>query len=359
MDECLAAGTVSSNGPEVERFEEAFARRVDAPVAVACSSGTSALHVALLAAGVTAGDEVFVSDFTFAATVHPVSYVGARPLLVDADARTWNMAAELVAEELDRRAARGLAQPKAVLVAHVLGLAADIQAIAAACDRHGVLLLEDAAQAVGVRLADSHRQLGTFGAAGCFSFNGNKIITSAGGGMLVSADAALAARARHLTMQARVAGFEYEHDMVGYNYRMTALAAALGLAQLQRLDAFIARKLEIASRYDEALAALPGLTFLPRPAWLAPTLWLYSVLVDPATARLDRVALAAHLAKAGIQTRALWTPMHAQPSYRAADRLGGALADRLHAEGLSLPCSTGLTDLEQSRVIDTLHEALR
>ena len=359
MDQCLASGAVSSNGPDVGRFEAAFAPNVGARTAVACCSGTAALHLALVASGVTAGDEVFVSDFTYAGTMHPVSYVRAHPVLVDADPRTWNMDAALVAEELSRRAARGLRQPKAVLAAHVLGLAADITAIADACDRHGVLLIEDAAQAVGVRLAGSRRHVGTFGLAGCFSFNGNKIITTAGGGMLVSGDASFGDRARHLTMQARRAGPEYEHDEVGYNYRMTALAAALGLAQLERLDGFIARKREIAARYDEALASVPGITLLPRPDWLLPTLWLYSILIDPQISGVDRAALAACLDEAGIQARPLWIPMHCLPSYRTAHRLGGTAGERLHAQGLSLPCSTALTDAQQGRVIDVLRERLR
>jgi len=362
LEQCLETTFVSSVGPFVTTFEEAFVRSVDTRHAVACVSGTAALHVGLQVAGIQSGDEVFVSDFTFVATVNPLTYLGARPLLVDADAATWNMDPLLVSEELDRRAARGLRQPKAVLVAHVLGLPADLAPIRSACDRHGVLLIEDAAEALGAGyLAGplAGRQVGTIGIVGCFSFNGNKIITTGGGGMIATADGALASRAKHLTTQARLPGPEYLHDEIGYNYRLTNLAAALGVAQLERLPAFIERKQQIAARYDAAFDGLPGITVPPRPAWALPTLWLYSVLIDPATTGIDRKWMLDQLAAKGIQTRPVWAPAHVMPFYREAPRLGGAVGDRLFGQGLSLPCSTGLTDADQDRVIDAVLSALR
>jgi dTDP-4-amino-4,6-dideoxygalactose transaminase len=362
LEQCLETTFVSSVGPFVTTFEEAFVRSVDTRHAVACVSGTAALHVGLQVAGIQSGDEVFVSDFTFVATVNPLTYLGARPFLVDADAATWNMDPLLVSEELDRRAARGLRQPKAVLVAHVLGLPANLAPIRSACDRHGVLLIEDAAEALGAGyLAGplAGRHVGTIGIVGCFSFNGNKIITTGGGGMIATADEALATRAKHLTTQARLPGPEYLHDEIGYNYRLTNLAAALGVAQLERLPAFIERKQQIAARYDAAFDGLPGLTVPPRPAWALPTLWLYSVLIDPATTGIDRKWMLDQLAAKGIQTRPVWAPAHVMPFYREAPRLGGAVGDRLFAQGLSLPCSTGLTDADQDRVIDAVLSALR
>ena len=362
LEQCLETTFVSSVGPFVPRFEEAFVRSVDTRHAVACVSGTAALHVGLQVAGIQSGDEVFVSDFTFVATVNPLTYLGARPFLVDADAATWNMDPLLVSEELDRRAARGLRQPKAVLVAHVLGLPANLAPIRSACDRHGVLLIEDAAEALGAAyLAGplAGRQVGTIGIVGCFSFNGNKIITTGGGGMIATADERLASRAKHLTTQARLPGPEYLHDEIGYNYRLTNLAAALGVAQLERLPAFIERKQQIAARYDAAFDGLPGMTVPPRPAWALPTLWLYSVLIDPATTGVDRKWMLDQLAAKGIQTRPVWAPAHVMPFYREAPRLGGAVGDRLFAQGLSLPCSTGLTDADQDRVIDAVLSALR
>ena len=361
LDECLTSGFVSSVGPFVGRFEEEFARFTGAPYGVACASGTAAIHVALRVAGVESGDEVFVSDFTFVATVNPVAYLGARPVLVDADDATWNMDPQLVVEELDRRAARGIRQPKAVLVAHILGLPADIAPIAAACERHGVVLVEDAAEALGAGYRSgpyAGRQTGTIGALGCFSFNGNKIITSGGGGMITTADAGMAKRAKHLTTQAKLPGTEYLHDEIGYNYRLTNLAAAFAVAQLERLNTFLARKREIAERYDRAFSDLSGVTLPPRPEWSEPSMWLYSVLIDPAVAGLDRRAMLEQLETDGIQSRPVWAPAHVMPFYADAPRLGGAVGDRLFAQGLSLPCSTNLTDTDQDRVIDAFRSAL-
>jgi dTDP-4-amino-4,6-dideoxygalactose transaminase len=277
-------------------------------------------------------------------------------VLVDADAATWNMDPAIVAEELERRAADGRL-PKAVLVAHVLGLPADLGPIVEACARYGVQIVEDAAEALGAGYAQgplAHREVGTIGRLGCFSFNGNKIITTGGGGMIVATEPALAGRAKHLTTQAKLAGLEYLHDEIGYNYRLTNLAAALGLGQIERLTAFVARKQAIAARYDAALGGVPGLTIPPRPAWAVPTLWLYSVLIEPAVAGVDRTRVLQGLAAAGIETRPVWAPAHLMPFYKSAPRLGGAVGERLFAQGLSLPCSTSLTDAEQDRVVEVL-----
>ncbi len=361
VKECLDTNYVSSVGPFVPRFEHEFARFIGVLHAVACASGTAAIHVALQMAGIDAGDDVLVSDFTFVATANPVTYRGARPVFVDADTATWNMDPALVEEELTRRAARGLRQPKAVLVAHVLGLPADLSPIKETCERHGVLLLEDAAEALGAGYASGPlkgRQVGTIGLMGCFSFNGNKIITTGGGGMIATADEALARRAKHMTTQARLPGPEYFHDEIGYNYRLTNLAAAVGLAQLERLSEFVARKRSIADRYDKELGALPGITIPPRPEWAAPTLWLYSVLIDPVSAGVDRKEVFEQLAAAGIQTRPVWAPSHLMPFYKDAPRLGGAVGERLFAQGLSLPCSVGLTDADQDRVIEAVQSAI-
>ncbi len=357
LRECVETNFVSSVGPFVGRFEVEFAARAGAGHAVACANGTAALHVALKVAGVGPEDDVLVSDFTFVATVNPITYLGARPVLVDADLATWNLAPDFVVAELERRARAGAKMPKAVLAAHILGLPADLASVAEACARHGVVLVEDAAEALGASYASgplAGRQVGTVGLLGCFSFNGNKIITTGGGGMIATADGALAKRAKHLTTQARLPGPEYLHDEIGFNYRLTNLNAALGVAQLEKLGAFIERKRAIAARYDEALANLPGVTVPPRPSWAGPTLWLYSILVDPEEAGLDRKALFERLAAEGIETRPVWAPAHLMPFYRDAPRLGGAVGERLFAQGLSLPCSVSLTEAQQERVIESL-----
>jgi len=361
LQECIETNFVSSVGPFVSRFEAEFAAYVGLPHAVACANGTAALHVALKVAGVSPGDDVLVSDFTFVATVNPITYLGARPVLVDADMATWNMDPRLVEEELDRRAHVGARMPKAILVAHVLGLPADMAPIREASAKHGVVLIEDAAEALGASYVSgplAGRLAGTIGLLGCFSFNGNKIITTGGGGMITTADEALAKRARHLTTQARLPGPEYFHDEIGFNYRMTNLNAALGVAQLEKLGAFIQKKRAIAHRYEEAFGGMAGITGPPRPTWAGPTLWLYSIMVDPEIAGIDRKELFGKLCEKGIETRPVWAPSHLMPFYKDAPCLGGAVGERLFAQGLSLPCSTNLTELQLDRVIASVREIL-
>jgi dTDP-4-amino-4,6-dideoxygalactose transaminase len=357
LDECLTTNFVSSVGPFVERFEREFAAYVGARHAVACASGTAAIHVTLRLLGVEAGDEVVVPTLTFIASANPVLYQHARVLLVDAERETWNMDPALVAEELDRRARLGLVQPRAVEAVHILGHVAELEVLADACERHGVALFEDASEALGARFRTGRyagRHVGTVGKLACWSFNGNKIITTGGGGMITTDDAELARRAKHLTTQARLPGVEYRHDEVGYNYRLTNLAAAVGVAQLEQIEEFLSRKLAIAARYDAALAGIPGLVAPPRPSWAVPSMWLYSILVEPERYGCDRRDLLARLDRAGITTRPLWSPLHTMPMYRDAARLGGAVAEGLFARGLSLPCSTGLRDADQDRVIAAL-----
>ena len=361
LAECLETNFVSSVGPFVERFEQEFARWVGSDRAVACANGTAALHLALKVAGVEPGDEVWTSDFTFIATVNPITYLGATPLLVDADEATWNISAELVVGELERRATAGAPLPRAIVAAHILGLPVDLAPIAEACERHGVTLIEDAAEALGASYRAgplAGRQVGTVGRLGCYSFNGNKIITTGGGGMIVTAEEPLARRAKHLSTQARLPGLEYRHDEIGYNYRLTNLAAALGVAQLELLGEFIRKKAAIAARYDEALDTLPGVTLPPRPSWAEPTMWLYSILIDPAVVGVDRRQLAAHLESRRIMSRPVWAPAHLMEFYNQAPRLGGEVGERLFAQGLSLPCSVSLSAADQGRVIEAVLEML-
>ncbi|GAB3074358.1 hypothetical protein GCM10027053_45130 [Intrasporangium mesophilum] len=350
--EAVESGFVSSVGPFVSEFERRFAERVGAKHAVACATGTAAIHIGLVLLGVQPDDEVFCSDFTFVGSVNPIAYVGARPVFVDSETRTWNMDPELLARELDRRAEAGLRLPAVVEVVHVLGQPAEMEPLMDACARHGIPVLEDAAESLGAGWTGGRyagRHTGTVGTVGCFSFNGNKIATTGGGGMIVTDDDALAARARHLTTQAKVPDVGYLHDEVGYNYRLTNLAAGLGLAQLERLDEFVGAKHRIAARYDEALADLP-LVLPPRVEGLDATYWLYSVLVPEADGR-GRDEFLAHLNGLGVGARALWRPLHAQPPFASMPVIGGGVGDGLFARGLSLPCATELTDADQDRVI--------
>jgi dTDP-4-amino-4,6-dideoxygalactose transaminase len=357
LEECVRTNYVSSVGPFVDRFEREFASFVGAPHAVACASGTAALHLAMRLLEVGRGDEVFVSTLTFAASVNAVLYERATPVLVDSERETWNMDPALVVEEMDARARDGRRQPRAVQVVHVLGQPADIAPLAEACARYGVALVEDAAEALGARYTSGTvggRQVGTIGRLGCFSFNGNKVITSGGGGMVVTEESALARHGQHLVRQARLPGAEYDHDEVGYNYRLTNIAAALGLAQLEQLPKFLDRKTAIAAAYDRAFEDVPGVTRPPRTSWATSSRWLYSILVDPASFGMDRMQVRDALLDRGIETRPLWSPLHSMAPYRALPRLGGAVAEDIHARGLSLPSSVGLTAEEHSFVVDSL-----
>lgn len=359
-DAVLAAidsGFVSSVGPQVAEFEREFASLVGSRHAVATASGTAALHVAMRLAGVGPGDEVFVSDFTFIGSSNPVAYQGADVVLVDSDQTSWTMDPELLETELARRAASGERQPKAIELVHILGQPADGHRVAQLAEQYGVTLIEDSAESLGAGWIDAEggfTHTGTIGTIGAFSFNGNKIVTAGGGGMLVTDDDDLAARARHLTTQAKVPDVGYLHDEVGFNYRLTNLSAAFGLAQLRRLPEFVSAKVRIAQRYDEAFADLP-LTLPPRVAGTVSTFWLYSVLLADEEQR-DRTA--DHLASLGIGARAVWRPLHLQPPLREAKRLGGQVSEDLFRRGLSLPCSTNLADADQDRVIDAVRSAL-
>jgi dTDP-4-amino-4,6-dideoxygalactose transaminase len=358
LDECVRTNFVSSVGPFVERFEREFARYVGARYAVACATGTAAIHVAMRLLGVDRGDEVFVPTLTFVASANPILYERATPVLVDADEPTWNMDAGLVVEELERRARLGLRQPKAVEVVHLLGHPAVIDPIMEACERHGVAVIEDASEALGARYVSGRyagRHVGTIGRVGCFSFNGNKVITCGGGGMITTDDEALARRAKHLTTQARLPGAEYRHDEVGYNYRLTNLAAAVGLAQLEQLDGFLAKKRANAAGYEAFLRTRTGLSPAPNEPWAASSFWMYSIRVRPESGT-DRVALRERMTAGGVDTRPIWSPLHTMPMFAGAPRIGGRVAETLFAQGLSLPSSVGLTAAQQARTTRLLAE---
>jgi len=351
--EAFDSNWVAPVGPDLDAFEEQVAELVGVRHAVALASGTAALHLALVAAGVRRGDTVLVPSFTFAATANAVMYLGARPVFLDSTAESWNVDPALVAEELRARADRGQL-PRAVIAVDMYGQCADYEPLLDACDRYGVPLIEDAAEALGASYRD--RPAGSFGLAGVLSFNGNKIITTGGGGMLLTDDGRVATQTRHLATQAREPVAHYEHRTVGYNYRLSNLLAAVGRGQVQRLGEMIAARRDTARFYREALGDLPGLEFMPVAGYGLPNWWLTCLLVEPDRFGADRDQLLARLARHNIEARPAWKPMHLQPVFRDCVMRGGEVSADLFRRGLCLPSGSALTGGDRERVVAALRE---
>jgi dTDP-4-amino-4,6-dideoxygalactose transaminase len=356
VKEAFRTNWVAPLGPHVDAFEREFAAAVGMPHAVALSSGTAGLHLSLRALELRPGEEVLCSSFTFAATANAVTYDGGVPVFVDSDEPTWNMDPRLLAEELDRLARRRR-KPRAVIAVDLYGQCADLAPIAEACRRHGVPLIEDAAEALGASYRG--RSAGSFGWANVFSFNGNKIITTSGGGMLVTADEALARKARFLATQARDPAPHYQHSEIGFNYRMSNVCAGIGRGQLAVLESRVAARRKVFERYREALGSLPGVSFMPEAAYGRATRWLSCVLLEPAVFGASREDVRLALEAENIEARPLWKPMHLQPVFRSRRVVGGRVCEALFEKGLCLPSGSNLTPRQQERVIDTVLSARR
>ncbi|MEV6367372.1 aminotransferase class I/II-fold pyridoxal phosphate-dependent enzyme [Micromonospora musae] len=352
--EALRSGWVAPAGPALEAFEDEVAARVGTAGAVAVSSGTAALHLALLGVGVGPGDVVVVPTLTFIATANAVRYIGARPLFVDCDAQTGNVDVGLVADLLPQLRSRG-ERVGAVVPVDMFGSCADYAALEPLCAEAGVPLVEDAAEALGASYRG--KSAGSFGQVGAISFNGNKIMTTSGGGMLVSDDAALLARARHLSTQAREPTPYYEHRELGYNYRLSNLLAALGRAQLVRLDGMIGRRRQLRDRYAKLFAPLPGVRLLGTEDPDS-NCWLTVITVDPERSGWRAGDLADHLARHNIETRPVWKPMHLQPVHVGAESLLSGAAEQLFAHGLTLPSGSALSEPQVARVFAAIDEFL-
>lgn len=349
--EAFDSNWIAPVGPHVDAFEAELAAYVGLDHAAALSSGTAALHLAMLLVGVGPGDEVLVPTQTFVATANAVRYVGATPVFVDSDPLTWTVDPTLVAEALESRA-RARRRPKAVVTVDLYGQSCDHEPILSSCERLGVAVVEDAAEALGATYQGT--SVGGFGTLGVFSFNGNKILTTGGGGMLVSHDASLIGRARHLATQARQPVTHYEHEELGYNYRLSNLAAAVGLGQLRTLDARIAQRRANAEFYRTALAEVPGLDFMPVAPYGEPNAWLTCITIDATSFGATRDDVVKAMERHDIEVRPTWKPMHQQPSFRGAELVGGTVADRIFATGLCLPSGSGLADADRERVATTL-----
>jgi perosamine synthetase len=365
VKECLDTGWVSSAGFFAQRFEAEFAKYVGTPHAIAVANGTAGLHVALRIAGVEANDEVIVSNLSFIASANAIHYCGAHPVFADTSSLDWQIDTGKVARFLETECEirsgvctnkRSGRRVKAILPVHVLGSACQIDRVMDLARDFRLVVVEDAAEAVGVRYKGRH--VGTFGDVGVFSFNGNKIMTAGSGGMIVTGSEKLGEYARYLTTQAKDDEVEYIHNEVGYNYRLTSLQAAMGLAQLERIEEFIARKRAIAKAYSEALSREP-LTMMPVLPGIDATFWLFTVLLDSRTTLTQRKLVLESLKQQGVGARPLWHPIHALPPYQSCQSIEIEHSVDLYEHAISLPCSVGLKGEDIERCIHALQEAMR
>lgn len=365
IKECLDTGWVSSVGSYVDRFEQMAADHIGVPHAVATVNGTAALHTALLVAGVAPDDEVLVSTMTFIAPVNAIRYAGAWPIFIDAEPTYWQMDVTQIAAFLEQechteggetRNKTSGRRVRAIIPVHVLGHPVDMDPLLELARHHHLVVIEDAAESIGAKYKG--RMVGSLGDIACLSFNGNKIITTGGGGMLLTHNEAWARHAKYLTTQAKDDPLEYIHHQIGYNYRLTNIQAAMGCAQMEQLPTYIATKRRIAETYRSALAQVPGITPMCQAEWAESIFWMYTVLVDAQQYGMDSRALLKHLAAQRIQTRPLWQPIHQSKAHLDAPPRTCPMAEHLSRTALSLPCSVGLSPEAQQRVIDSIRSIM-
>jgi dTDP-4-amino-4,6-dideoxygalactose transaminase len=349
--DAIASNWIAPLGPHVDAFEAELAAVAGVEHAVALSSGTAALHLALVVLGIGAGDEVACSGFTFAASANAITYSGATPFFVDATEATWTIDPDLLDRAIESRREAG-ARVRAVVAVDLYGQCCDYDALHDVCEQHDVVLVQDAAESLGA----TYRGVpaGGQGALGAFSFNGNKIITTSGGGMLVSRTREWVEHARKLSTQAREPVAHYEHVEIGFNYRMSNLLAALGRAQLESLPERVATRRRNRDRYAQLLADVPGIAFMPEAPYGTTNAWLTCVVIDPDAFGSDREAVRLALEMEDIEARPLWKPMHLQPIFSAHHAFGGAVSGRLFERGLCLPSGSSLTEADQDRVVGTI-----
>jgi pyridoxal phosphate-dependent aminotransferase EpsN len=351
--EAYESSWITTLGPQVDAFEEEMCKKIGVRGAVALVSGTAGLHLALLMLGVEKGDEVLCSDLTFAASANAIVYCGATPIFVDCNRETWNMDPSLLAKELDERARKGKL-PKAAVVVDLYGQCADYSAIQGICSKYEVPMIEDAAEALGATYNGTFA--GKFGVMGLFSFNGNKIVTTSGGGMLVSDNEAYIQRARFLSTQARDPAPHYQHSHIGYNYRLSNLLAAVGRGQLERLDEKVAMKRAINEFYRKGLGGLPGIEWMPEAPYGKSNCWLTVILINPKKFGADRETVRLALEEENIESRPIWKPMHLQPVFKDCRIRGGAVSEGLFDRGLCLPSGTQLTEEDLERILKIIRK---
>lgn len=355
INDVFASNWIAPVGPDITAFEKEMCDYTEAPYAVALSSGTAAIHLALLLCGVRPGDDVLCSTFTFAGSVFPVRYCGAVPVFIDSERTSWNMDPELLETVIRERTKSGK-KPSAVIAVHLYGQSADIRRIAEICERFAINLIEDAAESVGGFFEGKHT--GTFGRFGVFSFNGNKIMTTSGGGMLIGKNREDIKRARYLSTQAREDLPYYEHLTIGYNYRMSNVLAAIGRGQLKTLEKHILRRKEIFNFYNETFASLDAIEMMPIASWGRPNYWLTCILLDKEKTDVTPEGLRLALETERIESRPLWKPMHLQPVFRDAKIYSKGVSDRLFEQGLCLPSGSSLTQEQLNAITKVVKKCL-
>nr|WP_285868266.1 aminotransferase class I/II-fold pyridoxal phosphate-dependent enzyme [Mesobacillus maritimus] len=344
VQEAFDTNWIAPLGENVNGFERELAEKVGSKSAAALSSGTAAIHLALKAAGVGEGDIVFCPTLTFSATANPIIYQNAIPVFIDSDYETWNMSPKALEEAFEK-----YPEVKAVLVVHLYGLSADMDKIMEICKKHNVAVIEDAAESLGTYYKGKHT--GTFGDYGIFSFNGNKIITTSGGGMLVSNNEERIAKARFWATQSRDQARHYQHSELGFNYRMSNVVAGIGRGQLKVLDQRVAKKNYIFEFYKRELAGLEGVEFMPSNKWNEPNYWLSSMTL---TGKVRPIGIMDALEKENIESRPVWKPMHMQPFFKKYDFVGTGVSEKLFENGVCLPSDTKMTDEDLERVVKTI-----
>ncbi len=351
VQEAFDSNWIAPLGPNVDAFEQEFCAITGANYALALTSGTAAIHLALILLGIGVGDEVAISTLTFSASVNPIIYQGARPVFIDSETESWNMDPNLMSDFLAARA-RQNRLPKAILLVHLYGQSADIKPILDECRRYEIPLIEDAAEALGA--AYGGKPPGTFGEFGIFSFNGNKIITTSGGGMLVSDNAEWITHARKLATQARDPAPHYEHSEIGYNYRLSNILAGVGRGQLQVLAERVQVRRRNFAFYEAHLGHLPGVQFMPEAHWGQHSRWLTTLTINPDQFGLDREAVRLALEAENIESRPVWKPMHCQPIFKKYEVVGGQVAEALFIQGLCLPSGSDLTAAQLTHIVSII-----
>jgi dTDP-4-amino-4,6-dideoxygalactose transaminase len=354
VKEAFDSNWIAPLGPNVDAFENALAEYCEVGYAAALSSGTAGIHLALIMLGVKAGDEVFASTFTFSATINPIVYLGATPVLIDSEDETWNMDPGLLEEAIKDRIRRGQEKRlKAIVIVHLYGMPARMEEIIAIAGKYGIPVIEDAAEALGSRL--NGKPLGSFGRIGVLSFNGNKIITTSGGGALVSDDRGLIERSRFLATQARDKAPHYQHSHIGYNYRMSNVLAGIGRGQMEVIEERVKRRREIFRIYNESLGGLEGIVFPQEPSSLYfSNRWLTTILINRKKTGDFIDMIQEQLEERNIETRPLWKPMHMQPVFSDCPVYLNNVSERLFKEGLCLPSGSNMSDEDINRVIDSM-----